>query len=196
MRLHSWQIWWLFLAIVLRFEMRFPPGDTACTVPGPSPGVPCGFAAAVLPLPCPAPRPRLRRHRCHSCGRPAGAGLPRRQSGRGLQCNRLWYPRSRSSVPASHGIHGQVQFAVQPPFVRPTAWLPPRAPVPSVWTLIWLASIINQSKSGSSMTVSRRSCQTPRSRQRQKRRWVFFQSPKSGGRSRQSLPRTRYGVLF
>ena len=57
---------------------------------------------------------------------------------------------------------------------------------------MWLESIINHSKSGSSMTVSRRSFHTPRSRQRQKRRWVFFQSPKSGGRSRQGAPVRRF----
>ena len=43
------------------------------------------------------------------------------------------------------------------------------------------------------MTVSGRSCRTPRSRQRQQRPWALCQSPKSGGRSRRSLPRTGYG---
>ena len=38
------------------------------------------------------------------------------------------------------------------------------------------------------MSTSRSFSQTPRSRQRQNRRWVFFQSPRSGGRSRHGAP--------
>ena len=38
------------------------------------------------------------------------------------------------------------------------------------------------------MSTSRSFSQTPRLRQRQNRRWVFFQSPRSGGRSRHGAP--------
>ena len=41
-------------------------------------------------------------------------------------------------------IHGQMYLGVAPPFVRPIAWFPPRAPAASGCTLTWLASIIHQ----------------------------------------------------
>ena len=85
-------------------------------------------------------------------------------------------------------IHGQMYFGVEPPFVRFIAWLPPTAPAAWGCTLQWLASIISHSWSGSTMSTSRSFSQTPRSRQRQNRRWVFSQSPRSGGRSRHGAP--------
>ena len=74
-------------------------------------------------------------------------------------------------------IHGQVYLGIEPPFVRPISWLPPFAPVAWGCTLQWLASIINHSKSGSSMTTWRSVSHRPLSLQRLKRLWVFFQSP-------------------
>ena len=74
-------------------------------------------------------------------------------------------------------IHGQVYLCVEPPLVRLISWLPPLAPVAWGCTLQWLASIINHSKSGSSITKWRRFSHTLLSLQRLKRLWVFFQSP-------------------
>ena len=85
-------------------------------------------------------------------------------------------------------IHGQMNLGVEPPFVRPIASLPPFAPQACRCALIWVASIMSHSKSGSSSTTSSSRSQIPLSRQRQNRRWVFFQSPNSGGRSRQGAP--------
>ena len=85
-------------------------------------------------------------------------------------------------------IHGQVYFWVEPPFVRLMASLPPAAPAAWGCTLQWLASMMSHSKSGSTMRASSISSQTPRSRHRQKRRCVFFQSPRSGGKSRHGAP--------
>jgi hypothetical protein len=68
-------------------------------------------------------------------------------------------------------IHGHVYFRVKPPFVRPTACVPPLAPVPCAWVLTWVASINNHSKSGAVTKVSSRRSHRHLSRQRQKRRW-------------------------
>ena len=85
-------------------------------------------------------------------------------------------------------IHGQMYFGVEPPFVRPIAWFPPRAPVASGCTLTWLASIISHSKSVSSTSASRIFSQIPLSRHRQNRRCTFFQFPYVSGKSRQGAP--------
>jgi hypothetical protein len=85
-------------------------------------------------------------------------------------------------------IHGQMQFWVEPPFVRLMSWLPPLAPVAWGCTLQWLASIMSHLKSGSSIKVSSSRSHTPLSRQRMKRRCVLLQPPKSGGRSRHGAP--------
>ena len=74
-------------------------------------------------------------------------------------------------------IHGQVYLGIEPPFVRLISWLPPFAPVAWGCTLQWLASIINHSKSDSSITIWRSVSHRPLSLQRLKRLWVFFQSP-------------------
>ena len=79
-------------------------------------------------------------------------------------------------------------FRVKPPFVRAISWFPPRAPVPCWWTLMWVESIISHSKSGSPETATRIFSHTPRSLHRQYLRWVFFQPPKSGGRSLHGAP--------
>ena len=68
-------------------------------------------------------------------------------------------------------------LGVEPPFVRPMPSEPPLAPVPSWWTLTWVASIISHSKSGSSMTASSSLSHTPLSLHLQNLRWVFFQQP-------------------
>jgi len=67
-------------------------------------------------------------------------------------------------------IHGQMQLGIEPPFVRPISWLPPTAPAACAWALMWLASIISHSKSGSSINCSNSFSHLPLSRQRQKRR--------------------------
>ena len=85
-------------------------------------------------------------------------------------------------------IHGQMYLGVKPPFVRPISWLPPLAPQAWGWTLIWVASIMSHSRSGSSMIASSIFSQMRLSRQRQKRLWVFFQSPYSDGRSLHGAP--------
>ena len=85
-------------------------------------------------------------------------------------------------------IHGQMYLGVEPPFVRPISWFPPRAPAASGSTLTWLASIISHSKSVSSTNASRIFSHIPLSRHRQNRRCTFFQFPYSGGKSRQGAP--------
>lgn len=74
-------------------------------------------------------------------------------------------------------IHGQVYLGVGPPFVRPTASVPPTAPAASRWALTQVESTMSHSKSGSSTTASSSRSHTPLSRQRQNLRWVFFQPP-------------------
>ena len=85
-------------------------------------------------------------------------------------------------------IHGQMYLGVEPPFVRPIAWFPPRAPVASGCTLTWLASIISHSKFVSSTRASRIFSQIPLSRHRQNQRCTFFQFPYASGKSRQGAP--------
>lgn len=90
-----------------------------------------------------------------------------------------------SGIPcASTARCSRMYFGVEPPFVRLIAYLPPTAP--AAWRCA--LPIISHSWSGSTMSASRRFSQTPRSRQRQNRRWVFFQSPRSGGGSRHGAP--------
>ena len=86
------------------------------------------------------------------------------------------------------GIHGQMYFRVEPPFVRPMASLPPVAPAAWKCAFTWLPSIISHSKSGSSTSTANSLSQTPLLRQRMKRRCVLLQPPNSGGRSRQGAP--------
>ncbi len=71
-------------------------------------------------------------------------------------------------------IRGQMYLGVEPPFVRPIAWFPPRAPAASGCTLTWLASIISHSKSVSSTKASSILSQIPLSRHRQNQRCTFF----------------------
>ena len=85
-------------------------------------------------------------------------------------------------------IHGQMYLGVEPPFVRPMSWLPPLAPAAWGWTLIWLASIMSHSQSGSFINSPNNLSHIPLSLQRQNRRCVFFQSPKSGGKSLHGAP--------
>ena len=100
---------------------------------------------------------------------------------RGAICN-------KDSDRQTKRIHGQMYFAVEPPFERSMSWLPPRAPAAWGCTLMWLASIISHSRSGSSMRTSSNPSQIPLSRQRMKRRWVLLQPPISGGKSRHGAP--------
>jgi hypothetical protein len=51
-----------------------------------------------------------------------------------------------------------------------------------------VASIIAYSLSGSSANVLKRFSQTPRRAHRENRLWMFFQSPKRSGMSRQGAP--------
>ena len=85
-------------------------------------------------------------------------------------------------------IHGHMNLGVRPPFVRPMASLPPSAPQACRWALAWVASIINHSKSGSSITTDNKRSHTPLSRQRLNRRCTFKPSPYAGGRSRHGAP--------
>lgn len=74
-------------------------------------------------------------------------------------------------------IHGHMYLGVGPPFVAPTASVPPAAPAASRWALTQVESTISHSKSGSSTTASSSRSHTPLSRQRQNLRCVFFQPP-------------------
>lgn len=161
------------------------------------PGVPCGWAGAVSPPPFLASRPGPQQHRCHSRNLPTGTGPPRWQSDREPRCSRRWFPRSGSSVPASHenpppgAICCSAAFCAAYSLVAATGSSAVRVELDVAGVNHQPPELLH-SKSGSSMTVSRRSFHTPWSRQRQKRRWVFFQSPKSGGRSRQGTPALNY----
>src|SRR5712671_1210310 len=55
-----------------------------------------------------------------------------------------------------------------------------------------VASIIAYSLSGSSAKVLKRLSQTPLAAQREKRLWMFFQSPKRSGRSRHGAPERNF----
>ena len=137
-------------------------------------------------------------HRCHTFGPPTGIGLPSQRSGLEPGRSRRRYPRSGSDVPASHGNPLPCAGCRSAPFSAAYG-LVTATGSGSIRVQLDVAGVNHQepellhSNSGSSITASRRSFQTPGSRQRQKRRWVFFQSLKSGCRSRQCLPCTRYG---
>jgi hypothetical protein len=57
-----------------------------------------------------------------------------------------------------------------------------------------VASIIAYSLSGSSAKVLKRLSQTPLAAQREKRLWVFFQSPKRSGKSRHGAPERNFQI--
>jgi hypothetical protein len=57
-----------------------------------------------------------------------------------------------------------------------------------------VASIIAYSLSGSSAKVLKRLSQTPLAAQREKRLWVFFQSPKCSGKSRHGAPERNFQI--
>jgi hypothetical protein len=57
-----------------------------------------------------------------------------------------------------------------------------------------VASIIAHSLSGSSAKVLKRLSQTPFAAQREKRLWVFFQSPKRSGKSRHGAPERNFQI--
>ncbi len=82
----------------------------------------------------------------------------------------------------------QVQFAVQPPFVRLMSWLPPCAPHASACALIYVESIIKISPAGSPIAASASVLHIPLSRQRQNRLCMLFQFPNSGGISLHGAP--------
>ena len=63
-------------------------------------------------------------------------------------------------------IDRQMQFGVQTALGACKRLVPPFAPAAWGWALIWLASIISHSKSGSSATCARSFSHTPSSRQR------------------------------
>ena len=84
---------------------------------------------------------------------------------------------NKSSEGHTMRIHGQMYLGVEPPFVRPIAWLPPTAPEASAWTLQCVASIISHSRAGSLMITPSSLTQIPLSLHLEKRLWVFFQSP-------------------
>src|SRR6266404_1674262 len=55
-----------------------------------------------------------------------------------------------------------------------------------------VASIMAYSLSGSSAKVLKRLSQTPLAAQREKRLWMFFQSPKRSGKSRHGAPERNF----
>ena len=135
--------------------------------------------AGIFPV---APR---RYHRLHSlCNGPGHDGVGvvgpvcqqilgrqvRRQR-LGPACSPPPCPRSEPTVPAFRGHQRARCSLLFSPLSAGDGLVTPHVHLPP-WgcTLIWLASIINHSKSGSSITLSRRRAQTPRSRQRQNRR--------------------------
>jgi hypothetical protein len=69
-----------------------------------------------------------------------------------------------------------------------------RAPALCWCALTMVASIIAYSLSGSSAKVLKRLSQTPLVAQREKRLWVFFQSPKRSGKSRQGAPERNFQI--
>jgi hypothetical protein len=66
----------------------------------------------------------------------------------------------------AEGVNGQMQLGVQAAFGAGEALVPPFAPAACGCALIWVASIISHSKSGSSATMASSLAKTPRSRQR------------------------------
>lgn len=77
-------------------------------------------------------------------------------------------------------IHGQVYFDIKPPlYVYPLSWLSFFVPAACGCTLQWVESIISHTNSGIYTSFTRVCSHVPLSRQRQKRRCVFFQSPYS-----------------
>ena len=66
----------------------------------------------------------------------------------------------------AEGIDGQMQLAVQAALGAGEALVPPFAPAAWGCALIWVASIISHSRSGSSETMASSLAKTPRSRQR------------------------------
>ena len=69
-----------------------------------------------------------------------------------------------------------------------------RAPALCWCALTMVASIIAYSLSGSSAKVLKRLSQTPLAAQREKRLWMFFQSPKRSGKSRHGAPERNFQI--
>ena len=69
-----------------------------------------------------------------------------------------------------------------------------RAPALCWCALTMVASIIAYSLSGSSAKVLKRVSQTQLAAQREKRLWVFFQSPKRSGKSRHGAPERNFQI--
>ena len=69
-----------------------------------------------------------------------------------------------------------------------------RAPALCWCALTMVASIIAYSLSGSSAKVLKRLSRTPLAAQREKRLWVFFQSPKRSAKSRHGAPERNFQI--
>ena len=99
-----------------------------------------------------------------------------------------WAISNNGSDRHTKRIQGQMNFCVEPPFVRPIPSLPPIAPAACGRTLQWLASIINHSKSGRFANALKMRSQTPASRHRRNRWCTLPNFPNSFGKSRQGAP--------